>query len=78
MKSMTIHGINERLENELKKKARHEKTSLNKVIKETLEKGLGLTAETPDHRGDFVDFCGVWSEEDLTEFNNALTDKGQL
>lgn len=79
MKSITIHGLDERLSKKISEKARREGLSLNRTIKNLLEEALGLTSrKKKDHRDDFVDFLGVWSEEDVKTFESAIQDLSSI
>jgi hypothetical protein len=73
MKSLTIHGIDDPLDQELKRKSRELGVSLNKTIKRLLADHLHIgTAKTADHRRDFADFCGVWTTRELKEFREKI------
>ncbi len=48
-----------------------EKLSLNQLIKGLLKKSLGLEPRDEDHKADFVEFCGSWSEKEAEEFAKA-------
>lgn len=72
MKSITIRGIDDRLQTELEKIAAKEEKSINKMILSLLKKALGienkvkfLTYNDLDH------LAGTWSEQDEREFNLA-------
>ena len=69
MKSITIHGIDDPLAELIKSKAQAEGLSVNKMVKKLLEEALGVK---PLNRGkfreDFEEFCGMWTESDLKEF----------
>ena len=69
MKSITIHGLEKHLEDMIKSKAKAEGLSINKTIKKLLEEALGVKPkQMSSHRGDFLEFFGVWSEEEFEEF----------
>ena len=69
MKSITIHGVDEPLAELIRSKARSEGLSVNKTIKKMLETSLGIKPPDQDtKRGDYEEFCGLWSESDLAEF----------
>lgn len=75
MKSMTIHGIDKQLADMIKAKAQSEGLSVNKTIKKLLETALGIKpAPQQKNLDDFKEFCGVWSETDLTEFNEKTSE----
>ena len=70
MKSITIHDLSDTLDRLIRQKAEHQNTSLNKIIKQLLEKALGLnTGNRVDHKKDFEDLFGIWTESDAEEFN---------
>jgi hypothetical protein len=74
MKSLTIHGIDNILDMEIKKKSRTLKMSLNKTIKSILAEHLHLNTGKPatDNRREFAEFCGVWSGQDVKDFRASL------
>ncbi len=75
MKSITIHGLDDMLDKQIREKAKSQGLSLNKTIKKLLGKSLGINqGKETDHRKDFLDVFGAWSEEDLKEFNRAAID----
>lgn len=75
MKSITIHGLDDELDREIREKAKNQGASLNKTIKRLLKKALGLKSPTePDYRSEFTDLFGVWSEEDYREFTESTED----
>ncbi len=75
MKSMTIHGLNPDLDDKIRKRAIREGKSLNKTIKELLEASLGSRQGNPsDHRGEFMDLFGAWSEANKKEMDALLRD----
>lgn len=72
MKSITIHGIDDSLDHRLRKKATEEGLSINKTVKKILSTSFGLTptGKPPaDHRQEFLDLFGVWSQKDKKEFD---------
>jgi hypothetical protein len=53
----------------IKSKAKAEGLSINQTIKKTLESSLGVRPRKEgSSRGDFEEFCGIWTEADLAEF----------
>jgi plasmid stability protein len=69
MKSITIHKLDEALARVLEERARREGVSINRLVKRLLRSALGLEKEPePDHRGDFLDLFGTWSDRETTEF----------
>lgn len=79
MKSITIHGIDEITSQQLQKISSQMGLSLNKTIKKILQEALGIKpAEISSRRSDFEEFCGVWTNEDLQEFNKAVKPLRQI
>jgi len=72
MKSITIHGIDKETEKLIKERAKSAGTSVNKVVKELLAKALGLDKDKHDHRDEFLDLFGVWTEADEAQFLEAV------
>jgi hypothetical protein len=68
MKSITIHKLDEALARELEEQARREGMSINRLVKKLLRRALGLEKEPePDHKEDFLDLFGTWSEREETD-----------
>ncbi|MDH5383946.1 MAG: hypothetical protein OEY18_04485 [Candidatus Aminicenantes bacterium] len=78
MKSITIHGIDKETERLIKKRAKSEGTSINKIVKELLAKALGLDKDKPDNREEFLDLCGIWTGDDEKRFFEAIKDLEQV
>lgn len=74
MKSITIHGVDKETEKLIKERAKSSSTSVNKVVKALLAKALGIGKEREDHRDEFLDLFGVWTEHDEKEFMKAAQD----
>ena len=75
MKSFTIHGVEKPMADLIKDKAESEGLSINKTIKKILEEYLGVKPQ-PDMKNlrDFQAFCGLWTQDDLAEFENMTAD----
>lgn len=78
MKSLSIHKIEERLMRRIKKRASETGLSMNKTIKMLLREALGLTDTVQREENTFDEFCGVWSEEEFTAFEQNLTEMNQI
>ncbi len=79
MKSITIHGLSDELDHLIREKADKQNTSLNKTIKQLLEVSLGINKEKRiDHREDFNDLCGVWTKQDVKDFEAATQEFNQV
>lgn len=74
MKSITIHGIDKEMEKLINERAKSAGTSVNKVVKELLAKALGINKDKKDHRDEFVDLFGIWTEDDEKQFLEAAKD----
>ena len=75
MKSITIHGMDDEMDRQIREKAAAEGKSLNKTIKGLLEQALG---ERCSRREEFADLFGCWSAEELTAFERATKDLRQI
>jgi len=74
MKSISVHGIDEKMDKAIGERAKNEGKSVNRVVKELIAKALGLGEEPPDNRAQFEDLSGVWTEADEREFLEAISD----
>jgi hypothetical protein len=74
MKSITIHGIDEKTEKLIKKRAKSEDTSVNKVMKALLAEALGTDKAKKDNRDEFLDLFGIWTEQEGKQFFKAIKD----
>lgn len=73
MQQLTIRGFEPELELAIKKTAERLGISLNKAVLYLLRKGSGLEKAPEAQRiGNRLDhLCGVWSEQDKAEFEEA-------
>jgi hypothetical protein len=78
LKTISIHGLAEEAEKLLKERAKSGRKSVNKTVKEILEKSLGLGPAPKDHRDEFVDLCGLWTEDEEKRFHAAIKDLGKV
>ncbi|MCP4137352.1 MAG: hypothetical protein GY754_40670 [bacterium] len=77
--SITIHNLEESLNLMIRKRAENLGISLSKTIKMLLRQALGLDPNGPnDHRRDFMDIVGAWTEEDEKEFLEKTRDLGEV
>ncbi len=76
MSTLTVHALDPVTEKRIRVKARMEKKSINKTLKELLSGSVGVSvsARPEDHRAEFQEFSGIWSEKDLRDFNQAISD----
>ena len=75
MKSITIHKLDDSLLRVLEERARREGVSMNRLVKCLLTSAVGLDRppET-DHREDFLDLFGTWSEEEDARCHERIKD----
>ena len=74
MSSMTMHGIAPDLDRRLREEAATKGVSLNQTLQKLLAASVGLDKMPVDHSKDFLEFFGVWSEEEAAEFDAATAD----
>jgi len=74
-KSITIHGLDDRISRRIEEKAKAEGRSLNRTIKilieEAIEPKISVAAT---RRGTFSEFLGVWKRHEAEEFAAATAD----
>jgi hypothetical protein len=79
MKSISIHGIDKPLADLIRAKAESEGLSINKTIKNLLETSLGVKPQRDGkNRSDFEEFCGIWTQKDLREFEEKTSDMREI
>ncbi|HBC88236.1 MAG TPA: hypothetical protein DCZ94_14895 [Lentisphaeria bacterium] len=76
MSTLTIHALDSVTEKRIRAKAQKEKKSLNRLLKEMLSGAVGVSgpSRVESHRAEFQEFSGIWSDKDLKEFNQAISD----
>lgn len=78
MKSISIHGIDEKMEKMIKKRAKSEGKSVNKIVRGLLAKALDIEKNKSDNREEFLDLSGIWTEGDEKVFFEAIKDLEQI
>jgi len=78
LKTLTIHGVEEEVEKLVKKRAKEEGRSVNKVVKDLIGQSLGVGELRKDNKLEFADLCGVWTEADAAEFLGSIGDMGEV
>ena len=78
MKSITIHGVDKETEKLIKKRAKSEGKSVNKIVKGLLAKALGIDKGKYDNREEFLDLFGIWTEDEERSFFEAIKDLEQI
>jgi len=77
MAVMTIHAVDAAVEKRIRAKARKEGKSLNRTVKELLAERVGVGAPSAaDRRAEFAEFAGIWSEDDVPEFEAVTVPPG--
>lgn len=71
MKSITIHKMDDEISKALEELSSKEQLSLNQLVKRLLKKSLGLEPKEEDHRADFAEFSGSWSDQEAAEFSKS-------
>ncbi|MFW5785917.1 MAG: hypothetical protein ACOCYC_01620 [bacterium] len=77
MGSFTIHSVDDELNRRLSEEAARRRTSKNRLVKEILERSLGLRTGGKLH-DDYREFCGVWSDEERRAFDARQKDNAQV
>jgi plasmid stability protein len=69
MANLSVRGLDERSLSALKRRAAHENASVNAVVLQLIEQGLGLRrAKGPPRRhGDLDALAGTWTQRDASE-----------
>ena len=78
MKSITIHGMDDALAKAIANRAKKDGISLNREIKRLLFVAVNACGKKVTGCNDFGNFCGVWKDNDLTEFKNNTKDFGRV
>ncbi|HKK49123.1 MAG TPA: CopG family transcriptional regulator [Alkalispirochaeta sp.] len=68
MSSITIHDIDDELNERLTREARRRNTSKNALIKRMLAQEMGLSVDGA-YADDYREFVGLWSSEEHAEFS---------
>ena len=79
MGALSIHNLDPETERRIRERAKAAGKSLNQTAKELLADAVGVGVEEGKpikRRGDFDDLCGVWSDEDAREFDEAIVALG--
>jgi hypothetical protein len=77
MKSITMHNLDPDLAKAIEEMAAATGLSQNKTVKKLLRQALGMETR-PEPKPDFSKFCGLWSDQETEEFNEAISDFDQI
>jgi plasmid stability protein len=75
MKSLTIHNLDPELYEAIRMRSKKNRRSMNQEIKEILHKQL---INKQDKNDNFKRFLGIWSDKDLSDFNNRTSDTRKI
>ncbi len=79
MNSITVHNIDNSLMALIRSKAKEKGQSLNKTIKDLLERSLGVRlAKKSVENNPFKEFCGIWSSKELADFQQNTGDNNSV
>ena len=80
MKVITLRNIPPEVARRIEERSARSGLSLNKAVISLLEEGLGVSGfGAPSVRHDDLDdFCGIWTDEQASEFDRALADQRRL
>jgi hypothetical protein len=72
MTTLSIRGLDDQALAGLKARAAREKASVNSVVLNLIDEGLGRKPAATRHRHNDLDaLAGTWSDEDLSTFSEA-------
>lgn len=77
MRSITIHDIDDALNEQLILEARRQRKSKNALIKDLLAREMGLPVNG-NYSDDYREFVGLWNTEELQAFENAQQDNASI
>lgn len=74
MSTLTLRGIDERIADTLKERAKKEKSSVNALMLRIIKESLGLEKKKRRTLHDDLNhLAGTWSEQEATEFAQTIT-----
>lgn len=75
MSTLTVHALESRVEKLIRSKAKREGHSLNQTLKALLAESVGVSPSPhADHQAEFAEFLGIWDDQDLQSFQDAVAD----
>ncbi|MBS3820163.1 MAG: hypothetical protein GVY16_01470 [Planctomycetes bacterium] len=75
MGTLSIHNLDENLEQLIRQRADRTGRSINHVLKEMLSEAVRSEKRTvAERRRDFEQFANSWTEEEGRQFNNLIED----
>jgi hypothetical protein len=80
LKQLTVRGLDEDLDQALKREAEEQGLSVNRFVVRVLREAVGLYLNPVDTREfhDLDHLAGTWSETDAEELDNALDEQRQI
>jgi len=76
--TLSIHDLDPDVERRIRDEARRTGQSINRTLKRLLAEAVGCSAARPRKREDFSEFCGIWTEEEAREFEEAIADQEEI
>lgn len=71
MSQITLRGLPDQVEQEIRRRAAREQRSINQTILLLLQEALGIDA-VGDRRRDLSHLAGTWDERDARQFDAAI------
>jgi plasmid stability protein len=72
MRQMTVRGIPDELDAELRARSRRDHTSLNRTVVRMLKQAAGMGNEASVKRRDLSSMAGSWSQAEADEFDGHV------
>jgi hypothetical protein len=72
MKKITLYNIDKTIYSIIRKRAKKDKTSLNRTVQNILSEKTGIYGKII--RNDFDEFVGLWNSNDYKMFNKNISD----
>lgn len=71
MSQITLRGLPDQVEQEIRRRAAREQRSINQTILLLLQEALGIDADG-DRKRDLSHLAGTWDERDARQFDAAI------
>jgi hypothetical protein len=79
MGTISIHGLDKDTERKLRAESKRTGLSLNRTVKKLLSQAVNKKPGTRKRSGEGLErLCGVWSEQEAKEFEDAVKDLRQV
>jgi len=75
LSSLSVHNLDPETEGRLRERADRAGKSVSQTARELLSEAVGATQDKkPARKADFTRFAGLWSDDDLREFERTAAD----